>query len=392
MVRATTISIVHEDPFTAGRDAARELLSSFGGDPELCVLFASAELDPRRVLDGFWSAMTPGVRVVGCTSFAEVNAEEGLSGSVTVMGMSLGGISFEPVSIPQEGDGMEASRAVGRELGERLAAFEPSLIMIFPDGIRTRATPMLEGIQEVLGAGVPVIGGLSAAKGDMSESYEFFDREVLSGGVVGVALKGRLELVTGAKTGWRPAGPPRTCTRIEEGRGIAELDGQPAGALYLEYLGERAREMPLAGLEYPLGVVGGGPQIQRLPEGEPVVIVRAVVGIDEQSQTLLCLGEIPPGSEVCMMKATKDELIRASNDVGAAALQAMPDPDLALIFTCLGRKLVLGPRYKEELKGTLARLADTPTIGFYTYGELSPVHGVTRHHHETFTIALIKAS
>lgn len=389
-MKAITISIVNDDPFEAGRQVADELVAQLGKIPDFVLMFISAECEPQRALDGFWTQMPGAPQLVGCSSFAEIDSEEALSGSVTAMGVLAGEhIAFQTFRA-DPGTSAAESKAAGITVGQSLKSFNPSLIILFPDGIKARGTPLLLGLQESLGVHMPIIGGLSAAPGDMSKSYELFNREAICGGVVGIALQGSIQLVTAAKAGFSPVGTPRTITRVQEGRGILEFDGQPAAAVYKDYLGDRAGEMPLVGLEFPLGVVGGPQLSQRLEENEPVQIVRAVVGIDESDGALLCLGELPEGARICMTRANKNDILQASNQAGQAALSRMPDPDLVLIFSCLGRKIVLGADYKDELLETFARLPNVPKIGFYTYGELSPVSGVSMHHHETFTIALLK--
>ncbi len=389
-MKAKTVSVVHEDPFEAGLQAADELLFQLGKTPDFILMFVSAEIDAQRALDGFWKQMPSSARLVGCSSFAEIDSEEALSGSVTAMGVVLDEHLAVQVFHADPGSSVKESYEAGRAVGNQLKPFNPSLIIMFPDGIKARGTPLLVGLQDCLGQDIPIIGGLSAAPGDMSKSYELFDRSLLCGHIVGLALQGPVELVTAAKAGFSPVGVPKTITRVQEGRGILEFDGQPAARVYKDYLGDRAGEMPLVGLEFPLGVVGGPELSQRLEEGEAVQIVRAVVGIDESDGALLCLGELPAGAQVCMTRANKDEILKASNQAGEKALHQMPNPDMAFIFSCLGRKIVLGADYKDELAETFSKLSNVPKIGFYTYGELSPVQGISRHHHETFTIALLK--
>ena len=83
-------------------------------------------------------------------------------------------------------------------------------------------------------------------------------------------------------------------------------------------------------------------------------------------------------------------MIAGADQAGVEALARMPEPALALVFDCMARKIALGARYKEEVRATFDRLGpDIPKIGFHTFGELSPVDGVTMHHDETFTLALL---
>ena len=387
MIKATTVSIVHDDSRQAGIEAAEELLDELGGEPELVLLFAGARFNQAEILAGIYSRLSAGVRLVGCSSYGEINSEEALVNSVTAMGLRFDGVTFQTFKIAGGGDSFGRGKAFAAEV----KAFEPNLLIVFPDGLGMNSTQFLLGLQEVLGRSFPIVGGVAADQGDFSRTFEYFDREVLSGGAVGVALKGPIEIVTAAKSGWLPIGATHTCTRVEDGNVLLELDGHPALSLYREYLGERYKEMPLVGVEYPIGMVGGVPSTQKLPD-EQILLLRAIKGVDEARQAIVFGGDVPEGAEVRMTRATKQDVIRGADEAGTKVLAALSEPSVALIFDCMARKIVLGPRYKDELKATFARIGDrVPKIGFYTFGELSPVQGVTMHHDETFTVALLKA-
>lgn len=384
-MRAATVSFFGDDSQQVGRDVAADLLDRLGGAPDLVIMFSSARYDHARVLAGVYEQL-PAVRVVGCSSYGEINSEEGLSGSVTAMGIVTEGREFATFTLPDiAGD----SRAGGRALAEQVRQFAPDLLIVFPDGMRVNSTQFLLGLQDVLGDRFPIVGGVAADAGDFSRTYELFDRDVLCGGAVALAFKG-VRVVTAARSGWQPIGGTRTCTRIEDGNVLLELDGQPALDLYRSYLGYRAAEMPYVSVEYPIGMVGGVPSTQRLPDGE-ILLLRAIKGVDERRRAIIFGGDLPERAEVRMTRATTEDVIAGADAAGAQVLAALPRPTLALVFDCMARKVVLGPRYKSELRATFARLGpNVPKIGFYTFGELSPVQGTTMHHDETFTIALLE--
>lgn len=387
MIKAATTSIVHDDARSAGRDAADELLDQLGERPDLVLLFASARYDQEAVLAGLHGRLGEGVRLAGCSSYAEIGGREALSESVTAMGLKLGDLGAATLSARAEGGD---SRALGRSIGEQARAHDPSLLVVFPDGLQVNSTQFLLGIQDVLGKSFPIVGGVAADTGEFTRTFQYRDREVFSGGAAAVALRGSISLATAARSGWYPVGASRICTRMEGGNVCLELDRQPALALYKEYLGARAAEMPLVSAEYPIGVISSPEGTQRLPEGE-LLLLRSIKGVDEARQAIIFGGDLPQGSEVRMTSATKEDVMKGADEATERACAAMPEPSLALIFNCMARKVVLGPRYKQELSAPLRRLGErVPAIGFYTYGELSPVQGVTMHHDETFTIALLK--
>lgn len=386
MIKAKTVSIIHDDSLTAGERVAAQLLDELGAPPDLVLLFASWRYRHREVLEGIYRHLPAETRLVGCSSYAEINAEEGLGNSATAMGIRLGGVELRTFKI----EGIAADpRARGRELGAAVRAFDPALLILLPDGT-INATRFLLGLQQTVGERLPIVGGMAVDDARFIQTFQLHDREVISGGAVAVALRGPVEIVTVAKSGWLPIGATRTCTKVEGGNVVLEIDGRPALELYRDYLGPRAAEMPSVSVEFPVGLVGGLPSSQKLPD-EAILLLRSVKGIDEARQALIFGGDIPEGAEIRMTRATKEDIIRGADEASAKVLTAMPDPSLALLFNCGGRKVVLGPRYKEELVATFERLGpNVPRIGFYSCGEFSPVQGVTMHHDETFTMALIK--
>ena len=70
-----------------------------------------------------------------------------------------------------------------------------------------------------------------------------------------------------------------------------------------------------------------------------------------------------------------------------------PSPDLALLISCVGRKLVLKQRIEEEVEAVREVLGDrTPcSTGFYSYGEISPFTPNARCelHNQTMTITTL---
>jgi hypothetical protein len=90
-----------------------------------------------------------------------------------------------------------------------------------------------------------------------------------------------------------------------------------------------------------------------------------------------------------LMKANFDKLIDASSEAAENSLKNNQKPDFALLISCVGRKLILGPRTEEEVEAVAdAFPKDTTIAGFYSYGEISPFNssGTCQLHNQTMTI------
>ena len=387
-MKAVTASIVHEDAYTAGRQTAIELMARLGPSLDVVLVFATSRHAPERVLEGLWNRLPQRVRLLGCSSFAEIGDDAALSGSVTAMGIDMDGVEWQLFKADTVGD---SSLEAGRSFGELLRGFAANLVLILSDGMAVNTAKFIRPLQEILGPECTVIGGVASEQFEFTRTFEFFDRQVLQGGVVALAMKGPIKVATAARAGFQPVGVERTCTRVEDDRLILELDGVSALGLYRDFLGPQITDRPSIGTEFPLALVveTGG---DYMASDERRQVIRVVRQLDEERGALLCGSDVPEGSRVRMTRATKRDIITAASLAVEEVKRALPAAKIGFIFNCAGRRLVLGARYNEEIRAVYDALdPDLPTIGFYTYGEISPVDGTVMFHGETFTLALIEA-
>jgi hypothetical protein len=136
--------------------------------------------------------------------------------------------------------------------------------------------------------------------------------------------------------------------------------------LYKKYLGKHAKDLPATGLLFPLSL--------RAKAGETGV-VRTILSVNEEEQSMTFAGDVPEGAYARLMKANFDRLIDGAIGAAKTSYQAIgsASPDLAVLISCVGRKLILRQRIEEEVEGVRDILGErTVLTGFYSYGEISP--------------------
>jgi hypothetical protein len=191
----------------------------------------------------------------------------------------------------------------------------------------------------------------------------------------------------GSLGGWDPFGPERMITRAH-GNVLYELDGQSALALYKRYLGDHAKELPASGLLFPLSL--------RTSE-HMAPVVRTILSVNEAEQSMTFAGDVPEGGYVRLMKANFDRLIDGAVGAGRVSAQALANApaDLALLISCVGRRMVLRQRVEEEVEGVREVVGPAATLtGFYSYGEISPFTPSARCelHNQTMTVTTLRES
>ena len=186
--------------------------------------------------------------------------------------------------------------------------------------------------------------------------------------------------------GWSPFGIERVITKSTNNI-LYKFDEKPALDLYKAYLGEYADELPAAGLYFPLMVRSND---------DNHTFIRTIQRIDEKERALIFSGDVPQGYLSKLMRTNFDDLIDGSRQAAQLSLSFIPDNDtascLAVLVSCVGRKLILSQMVSEEIDAARNTLgSNTVFTGFYSYGEIvsSIKNRICELHNQTMTITLI---
>jgi hypothetical protein len=87
-----------------------------------------------------------------------------------------------------------------------------------------------------------------------------------------------------------------------------------------------------------------------------------------------------------------DGATEAASQAAAKHAQCGAQGGLALLVSCIGRRLLMGQRIDDEIQAVREVLpADVAQLGFYSYGEIAPhaVSGVCELHNQTMAVTVI---
>ena len=321
---------------------------------------------------------------IGCSTSGEIYDTVISDDSLSVAVMQLERSSMQSaIAHVAEAD---ESYAAGRNIAEQLAADGLQGVFVISDGLLVNGSQLVRGLNDVLPAGTTVTGGLAGDGARFAQTWSLLHGMPTTGIVAAIGFYGdNIRIGHGSKGGWDLFGLERRVTR-SDGNVLYEIDGRPALELYKEYLGDRASELPATGLLFPLAL--------REHADSQKQIVRTILGVDEEHQSMTFAGDIPEGSLVQLMRANFDRLVAGASD--AASVTGHEDSSqgcmLSIAISCVGRRLVLGERTEEEVEAVMDILpAGTKQVGFYSYGEISPyASGSCDLHNQTMTLTTIR--
>lgn len=322
----------------------------------------------------------PSAIFMGCSTAGEICGTHVCDDTLALTAINFENtqVKSNHINIHDCSDSYEA----GRKLAEALPKESLVHAFVISDGLNVNGSDLVKGITDHLPQGVTVTGGLSGDGANFKETVIMCDDHIRADSVSIIGFYGsQIKVGYGSLGGWDTFGTERLITR-SSGNVLYDLDGQSALELYKEYLGKHADGLPATGLLFPLAV--------RVP-GSDYSVVRTILGVDEAEQSMTFAGDVPEGSYAKLMKANFTRLVDGA--LGAAetshkAIASSP-AELAILVSCVGRKMVLKQRVEEEVEAVRDVLGnDAVLTGFYSYGEISPFtpNAKCELHNQTMTI------
>jgi hypothetical protein len=343
---------------------------------------------PRDAIERLYGALhqiCPRAKIAGCSSGTTIQGTHLSDTAPVALAIKFASSRVEIATTHIDG-------ATSLEAGRRLALNFPrdglAGLLILSDGLAVNGSELVTGLQDVLGADLPIGGGLAGDGAAFAKTLVGSDGPPQANIVTGLGFYGpNLSIRLGAAHGWDFFGPNRRVTRAE-GPVLFELDGKPALDLYERYLGDEAQDLPASALLYPLLIAN--------PKAPQDQVVRTVLAVDRERRTMTFAGDIPHGWAARLMRGSFTNLAAGAANAAQRALgvtETDAPPGLALLVSCVGRRLLMGQRAEDEVEAVASMLGPSFTqYGFYSYGEIATqgVAGWCGLHNQTMTVITMR--
>ncbi len=333
---------------------------------------------PYKKIKGLY----PEANIVVCSTSGQFSNTNLVENSVVVTAINFEKtlLRVSEIDILKNSDILELGTVIERDLFDK----DLKSILILSEGSFVNGTELIKELIKQTKGTIPIFGGLAGDGYSFEKTIVGLNSDASQGKIIAIGFYGNaIHFGFGSKGGWSGFGPEREVT-LSDKNILYKIGDRFALDLYKEYLGKYAEELPGSSLYFPLSM-------KENKDGVP--IVRTILSIDEEKKSMTFAGNIPQGSFIRLMKGNLDKIIDASYSAASEAiLEQTTKPELALLVSCVGRKIVLGNRIGEELEVVKEVFGqDTLVCGFYSYGEISPMlkKVACELHNQTMTIATI---
>lgn len=351
-------------------------------NPLVLVFGNRYSLEQKAVLDDIRREFPYQHIVFGSTS------GEIIGSNVNEDSVSVTAIEFEKASFIVKRENIldfdKNAMKLGEALYEQMPQQDLKHLFVISEGSFVNGSSLINGLEAHIAANLSITGGMCGDDARFEKTMASYKEDPKEGEVILIGFYGSsLEITYASFGGWIPFGPERVITNAKDNI-LYEIDGQPALDLYKKYLGEKSNELPQASLLYPLNVT---------PDGKKEPVVRTILNINNEDQSMILAGDVPVNSRVQLMMASVDGIAQGANVAAKFGMHSRTTvPELALLVSCIGRKLVMNQRVEEEIEQVREVIGDqVPMAGFYSYGEMAPFNGSTscELHNQTMTLTLI---
>jgi hypothetical protein len=358
-----------------------EQIESIHIDANLFLLFISPDFNLKDDVLLSLNLKYPKSTIIGCSTAGEISDVTVKDKTISLTAIQLEKTTLKKVSFQIKD--MNCSYKAGEEIANKLNENDLKHVIVLSDGLNINGADLVSGLKSKIPR-VSITGGLAADGSAFNKTFVINDGKIVDKTIVGLGFYGDdLKVGYSSKGGWDSFGIERLVTKSNKNV-LYELDGMPALEIYKSFLGEYANDLPSSGLLFPLSMRNSK---------NTTPLVRTILAINEEDQSLTFAGNIPQDSYVRLMKANIDRLISGAEDSAISANKNLKETsELAILISCVGRRLVLKQLVEEEVEVVRDVIGDKPCItGFYSYGEIAPFGEFSpcELHNQTMTITTL---
>jgi hypothetical protein len=261
------------------------------------------------------------------------------------------------------------AETAGQFIAQSLSQYDITNILVFADGHLVEGQKLVIGLENSLTNPVVISGGLASDGTKFQKTLLGLNEQPREGKIIAVGFYGKnLTVSHGRMDGWEEFGNEIQITKSNKNT-IIELNNEPALKIYNQFLNKHMPSTEGQSLLFPVSIQSNDLQPS---------VFRKIKNINEDEQSITFDGVVPEGSYLKMMKANFDSLINGATTAAKNSAKNISKPDLAIVISNVGRKIILSKRIEEEVEVIREVLGESTAItGFYSYGDISFVKGAT---------------
>jgi hypothetical protein len=244
-------------------------------------------------------------------------------------------------------------------------AFANPGFIISPLVFRVSHDELIRGLTDAAGRDIMIAGGGCGDPADFS-GVVFTNDASSKGGLLALILDQDKVAISGlAVSGWKPVGTTKTITK-SEGSWVFTIDNEPAMNVIQRFLGNDIVRENSEGSGFIPTDLGYPLQFERASGN---AIMKPALFFNPADQSVMIAGGVNEGDQFRFsLPPDFDVIDKVVETTRMSKETEMPDADVLMVFSCVGRLGTFGPLISTEIEG-LASTWGKPMIGYFSLGE-----------------------
>jgi len=350
--------------------------------PQAGILFCPPDMDPEIVMENIYLCY-PDMELIGSTSGGELSSVYGFDEDTVllmVFATDIGEIKAG-LGLDISRNGKKSGGDAAEQAAHKLEKYggEEKFAVVITDPMNAGVTNLSGGIEEYFQKIFPIVGAASSAHAKGRTTYQFYNGKVYTDSITMLLFSGAFVCSFGISGKLFPIGGKEKITSVN--RNIIYGIGNGSALDYFEkYIGKDNDIF----MNYCLAIY---------ENDKENYYVRSAPFHNKEDRSVTLNGIVKEGSLIQLGTSDKATCMESCKESLEMALKNYPSmkPEAGLVFSCAGRKMVMGTQIKAEAELVKKYLGDIPFCGFYAYGEIGPMvpEGNSIFHGATFVTLLI---
>ena len=357
------------------------------GAPALVVVFASTAQPLADVTRALASAF-PSAKVIGSSTSGEFTEHGDAKESVAAFALAGDYVVHAGMATGLRATPDAAVRKALEGMPRSVHGYDHRTAIVLLDPLAGNGEEVTLMLADVLGIDAPIAGGAAGDDLKMESTVVACGSSAASDAVAVAQIFSKRPLGIGVCHGHRPLSPPLRVTRAN-GATLETIEGRPAWDVWREQTKKAAAERGID-VDALAPDQEGAYLLQyeaALSAGEGFK-VRAPLSRTGTSINFAC--GIPEGAVIRITESDAAAQVASAREAARRARAALKgaEPAGALVFDCICRNLILGPKFADAVAGMADELGSVPLAGFETYGEIAMDVGDMSGFHNTTSVVL----
>jgi hypothetical protein len=224
---------------------------------------------------------------------------------------------------------------------------------------------LIRGLTDAAGHDIMIAGGGCGDPADFS-GVIFTNDASSKGGLLALILDQEKVAISGlAVSGWKPVGTTKKITKCADSW-VFTIDNEPAMHVIQRFLGNDIVRANSEGSGFIPTDLGYPLQFERASGN---AIMKPALFFNPADKSVMVAGGVKEGDQFRFsLPPDFDVIDKVVETTRISKEKEMPDADVLMVFSCVGRLGTFGPLISTEIEG-LASTWGKPMIGFFSLGE-----------------------